>query len=84
MQGIHHTSGDQTYMEPLEILSLVSCDVNILVIWGDKGPHEETSKGISTIPSRDRTRCLQETSANPSKCDHNGEEKSGQSIQRQF
>ena len=63
---------DQTYMEPPEILSLVSCDINILVICGNKGPHEETSKGISTIPSRDRTRCLQETPANPSKCDHDG------------
>ena len=84
MQGIRHTSGDQTYMEPPEILSLVSCDINILVICGNKGPHEETSKGISTIPSRDRTRCLQETPANPSKCDHDGVEKSGQNIQRQF
>ena len=36
MQGIRHTNGGQTYMEPLEILSLVSCDVNILVICGDK------------------------------------------------
>ena len=67
-------------MEPLEILSLVSRGVNILVICGDEGSHEETSKGISTVPSRDRTRCLQETSANPSKCDHDGVEKSGQSI----
>ena len=79
MQGIRHTSGDQTYMEPPEILSLVSCDINILVICGNKGPHDETSKGISTIPSRDRTRCLQETPANPSKCDHDGVEKNRES-----
>ena len=64
-------------MEPLEILSLVSRDVNILVIRGDEGSHEETSKGISTIPGRDRTRRLQETSADPSKCDHGGVENSG-------
>ena len=63
-------------MEPLEVLSLVSCDVNVLVIHGDEGSHEETSKGISTVPGRDRTRCLQETSAIPSKCDHDGVEKS--------
>ena len=71
MQGIRHTNGGQTHMEPLEILSLVSRDVNILVICGDEGSHEETSKGISTIPG------LQETSADPSKCDHDGVEKSG-------
>ena len=59
-------------MEPLEILSLVSRDVNILVICGDEGSREETSKRISTIPGRDRTRCLQETSADPSKCNHDG------------
>ena len=51
MQGIRHTSASQTHMEPPEILSLVSCDVNILVVCSDKGPHEETSEGISTIPS---------------------------------
>ena len=77
MQGIRHTNGSQTHVEPLEILSLVSRDVSILVICGDQGSHEETSKRISTIPGRDRTRCLQETSADPSKCDHDGVEKSG-------
>ena len=77
MQGIRHTNGSQTHVEPVEILSLVSRDVNILVICGDEGSHEETSKGISTILGRDRTRCLQETSADPSKCDHDGVEKSG-------
>ena len=77
MQGVRHTNGSQTRVEPLEILSLVSRDVNILVICSDEGPHEETSKGISTIPGRDRARCLQETSADPSKCDHDGVEKSG-------
>ena len=84
MQGIRHTSGSQTYMEPPEILSLVSCDVDILVVCSDEGPHEEASGGVSTVRSRDGTRCLQETSAGPSKCDHDGVAKSGQSIQRQF
>ena len=77
MQGIRHTNGSQTHVVPLEILSLVSRDANILVICGDEGSHEETSKGISIIPGQDRTRCLQETSADPSKCDHDGVEKSG-------
>ena len=77
MQGIRHTNGSQTRVEPLKVLSLVSRDVNVLVIRGDEGSHEETSKGKSTVPGRDRTRCLQETSADPSKCDHDGVEKSG-------
>ena len=77
MQGIRHTNGGQTRMEPLKVLSLVSRDVNVLVIHGNEGSHEETSKGILTVPGRDRTRCLQETSADPSKCDHDGVEKSG-------
>ena len=44
MQGIRHTNGIQTHVEPLEILSLVSRNVNVLVIRGDEGSHEETSK----------------------------------------
>ena len=77
MQGARHTNGGQTRVEPLEILSLVSRDINSLVICSDEGSHEETSNGISTIPGRDRTRCLQKTSADPSKCAHDGLEKSG-------
>ena len=77
MQGVRHTNRSHKRVEPLEILSLVSRDVNILFICSDEGSHEETSKGISTIPGRDRTRCLQETSADPSECDHDGVEKSG-------
>ena len=76
MQGVRHTNGSQTRMEPLKVLSLVSRVVNVLVIHGNEGSHEETSKGISTIPGRDRTGGLQETSADPSKCDHDGVKKS--------
>ena len=74
MQGIGHTNGSQTHMEPLEVLSLVSSDVDVLVIDGNEGSYEEISKGISTVPGRDRTGGLQETSADPSKCDHDGME----------
>ena len=76
MQGVRHTKGSQTRMEPLKVLYLVSRDVNFLVINGNEGSYEEISKGISTVPGRDRTRGLQETSADPSKCDHDGVEKS--------
>ena len=77
MQGIRHTNGSQTRMEPLEVLSLVSSDVDVLVIYGNEGSYEELPKGISTFPGRDRTGGLQETSADPLKCDHDGVEKSG-------
>ena len=63
-------------MEPHKVLSLVSSDADILVVHGNEGSHEEISNGISTVPSRDRTRSFQETSADPSKCDHDGVEKS--------
>ena len=63
-------------MEPHKVLSLVSSDVDILVVHGNEGSHEEISKEISTIPGRDRTGSFQETSADPSKCDHDGVKKS--------
>ena len=76
MQGIRHTNGSQTRMEPLKVLSLVSSDVDVLVIHGNEGSYEEIAKGISTVPGRDMTGGFQETSADPSKCDHDGVEKS--------
>ena len=63
-------------MEPHKVLSLVSSDVDILVVHGNEGSHEEISKGISTVPGRDRTGSFQVTSAVPSKCDYDGVEKS--------
>ena len=72
MQGVRHTNGSQTH----RLRTLVSSDVNVLVIHGNEGSYEEVSKGISTVPDRDRTGGLQETSADPSKCDHGGVEKS--------
>ena len=63
-------------MEPYKVLSLVSSDVDILVVHGNEGSHEEISKGISIVPGRDRTGSFQEISAGPSKCDHDGVEKS--------
>ena len=77
MQGIRHTNGSQTRMEPLELLSLVSSDIDVLVIHDNEISHEEISKGVSTVPGRDWVRGLQETSVNPSKCDHDGMVKSG-------
>ena len=58
MQGIRHTNGSQTRMEPLKVLSLVSSDVDVLVIHGNEGPYEEISKIISTVPGRDRAGSL--------------------------
>ena len=77
MQGIRHTNVSQTRMEPLEVLSVVSSDIDVLVIYDNERSHEEISKRVSTVPGRDWTRNFQETSADPSKCDHDGMEKSG-------
>ena len=76
MQGIRHTNGSQARMEPHNVLSVVSSDVDILVVHGNEGSHEEIPKVISTVPGGDRSGSLQETSANPSECDHNRLEKS--------
>ena len=77
MHGIRHTNGSQTRIEPLEVLSLVSSDIGVLVIHDNERSHEEISKGVLTVPGRDWTGSFQETSVNPSKCDHDGMEKSG-------
>ena len=63
-------------MEPHKVLSVVSSDFDILVVHGDERSHEEISEGISTVPGRNRTGSLQDTSADPSKCDHDRLEKS--------
>ena len=76
MQGICHTDRTQARVEPHNVLPVVSSDVDILVVCGDERSYEEISKGISTVLGRDRTGSLQKTSADPSKCDHDGVEKS--------
>ena len=63
-------------MEPREVLPVVSSDVDVLAVHGDERSHEEISKGISTVPGRNRTGSLQGTSVDPSKCDHDRLEKS--------
>ena len=63
-------------MEPHKVLSVVSSDANILVIHGDERSHEEISKIISTVSGRNRTGSIQETCADPSKCNHDRLEKS--------
>ena len=60
----------------IKFFSVVSSDVDILVVHGDEGSHEEISEGISTVPGGDRPGSLQETSADPSKCDHHRLEES--------
>ena len=76
MQGVNHTYGGQAHMEPHKVLSVVSSDIDILVVYGDERPHEEASERIPTVPGRDRTGNLQEIFADPPKCDHGGMEKS--------
>ena len=45
MQGICHTNGSQARVESHQVLSVVSSDVDILVVYGDEGSHEEISEG---------------------------------------
>ena len=76
MQGIRYTDGGQARIEPHKVLPVVSSDTDILVVYGDEGSYEKASQRMSTIPGRDRTGSLQETFADPPKCDHSGLEKS--------
>ena len=69
-------------MEPRKILSVVSSDVDILVVHGDERSHEEIPEGVTTIPGRDRSGSLQETSADPSKGDHDEMEKNRKGVKR--
>ena len=50
MQGIRYTNGGQARVEPLRSLPMVSGDIDVLVIRGDEGSHEEASERISTVP----------------------------------
>ena len=56
----------QAHVEPHKILPMVSGDIDVLVIRGDEGSHEEASEIISTVPGSDRAGSLQKTLANPS------------------
>ena len=62
--------------EPYKILPVVSSDIDILVICGDEGSYEEAPERISAVPGGDRAGSLQETIADPPKCDYDGLEES--------
>ena len=63
-------------MESYKILPMVSSDVEVLVVHGDEGSHEEASEKVSAVPGRDWPGSFQETLANPSQCDNHAFEKS--------
>ena len=48
------------------ILPIVSSDVDVLVIHGNEGSHEEISEGVSTVPGRNWTGSFQEALVNTS------------------
>ena len=52
MQSSLHNYGGDARVESHKILSMVSSEVDVLFIHGDEGSHEETSKGVSTVPDR--------------------------------
>ena len=62
--------------EPHKIHPVVSSDIDILVICGDEGSYVEASERISKVSGGDRAGSLQESFADPPKCDHDGLEKS--------
>ena len=66
MQGIRHTNGSQTCLEPFEVFPMVSGDADVLVVHDNEISHEKTSKGVSTVPGRDWAGRFQETPVNPS------------------
>ena len=66
MQNILYTYGGEARVESHKILRMVSSDVDVLVIHGDEGSHEETSEGVSTLPGRNWTGSFQEALVNPS------------------
>ena len=41
-------------MESHKFLTMISSDVDVLVVYGDEGSHEEASERVSTVPGRDR------------------------------
>ena len=45
---------------------MILSDIDVLVIRGDEGSHEEASERISTVPGSDRAGSIQETLADPS------------------
>ena len=53
-------------MESHKILPMVLSDIDVLVIHGDEGSDEETSKGLSTVPGRNWTESFREALVNPS------------------
>ena len=63
-------------MESPKVLLMVLNDIDVLVVHGDEGSHEEASESVSTIPGRDRAGSFPNTLANPSQCKKYGLEKS--------
>ena len=74
--------GGEARVESHEILFMVSSDADILAVHGDEESHEEATETISTVPSRDRARGLQETLAISSYCENRGLEKGWWSVSR--
>ena len=66
MQIIHYTYGGEAHLEVHKILPMVSSDIDVSVIHGDEGSHEETSEGVLTIPGQNWTGSFQEALVNPS------------------
>ena len=51
MQSILYTHGDEACVESHKILPNVSSGVDVMVVHGDEGSHEEASERVSTFSS---------------------------------
>ena len=59
-------------MEPHTIFLTVQGDVDFLAVCLDEKSHEVTSKGVSSVPGRNRAEGFQETGAYPSQWNNYG------------
>ena len=50
LQGIRYTDRSEACLEPCAIFLMVEGDIDILAVCLDEEPHEETSKGVPSIP----------------------------------
>ena len=75
MQIIHCTYGGEAQVESHTFLLMVSGDTDVLAVHVHEESHEDSTKGVSSVPGRDWAGGLQGTFAHPSQCDNHGLEK---------
>ena len=75
--NIRCTHGSEARLGSHTIHLIVSSDTDVLAVHVDERSHEETSKGISSVPGRDWAGGLQETLTHTSQCKTTGWKRAG-------